>query len=270
MKGGSRPHPSLSDISPDALPIRTFFVPVAHLPRTTTSPSRKTLLAAAPNAALPAKSVAMSRLAAPAALAADAPPSPLLEAPSIPWDAHLQPTGMLYSPAARAAHAQAIAGLYAFAPSPSNSVSSSETRPPSPIAPANVLKSRVPSPAAAAEQTLCLPTHQVFDIPPGGYPLEHSPSPSPSPTPERQEQSRERLSISINPNLASTVPAKRASSTAPCASSSKKPRATTSTKDFVPPDVSGLSKREARLVKNRAAAFLSRQRKREEFENMEM
>jgi len=40
--------------------------------------------------------------------------------------------------------------------------------------------------------------------------------------------------------------------------------------DFVPPDVSGLSKREARLVKNRAAAFLSRQRKREEFELMEV
>ncbi|KAH7096367.1 hypothetical protein BKA62DRAFT_775240 [Auriculariales sp. MPI-PUGE-AT-0066] len=40
--------------------------------------------------------------------------------------------------------------------------------------------------------------------------------------------------------------------------------------DFVPPDVSGLSKREARLVKNRAAAFLSRQRKREEFEAMEL
>lgn len=43
-----------------------------------------------------------------------------------------------------------------------------------------------------------------------------------------------------------------------------------STKDFIPPDVTGLSKREARLVKNRAAAFLSRQRKREEFEYMEM
>lgn len=42
-----------------------------------------------------------------------------------------------------------------------------------------------------------------------------------------------------------------------------------STKDWVPPDVSGLNKREARLVKNRAAAFLSRQRKREEFEAME-
>lgn len=43
-----------------------------------------------------------------------------------------------------------------------------------------------------------------------------------------------------------------------------------STKDWVPPDVTGLNKREARLVKNRAAAFLSRQRKREEFELMEM
>lgn len=43
-----------------------------------------------------------------------------------------------------------------------------------------------------------------------------------------------------------------------------------STKDWVPPDVTGLNKREARLVKNRAAAFLSRQRKREEFELMEV
>lgn len=39
---------------------------------------------------------------------------------------------------------------------------------------------------------------------------------------------------------------------------------------FVPPDTSGLTKREARLVKNRAAAFLSRQRKREQFEEMEV
>ncbi|EJD01758.1 uncharacterized protein FOMMEDRAFT_22103 [Fomitiporia mediterranea MF3/22] len=49
-----------------------------------------------------------------------------------------------------------------------------------------------------------------------------------------------------------------------------KKRACMSLKDFVPPDVTGLSKREARLVKNRAAAFLSRQRKREEFELMEI
>lgn len=38
---------------------------------------------------------------------------------------------------------------------------------------------------------------------------------------------------------------------------------------FVPPDVTGLSKKDARLVKNRAAAFLSRQRKREEFGELE-
>lgn len=37
---------------------------------------------------------------------------------------------------------------------------------------------------------------------------------------------------------------------------------------FVPPDTSGLTKKEARLVKNRAAAFLSRQRKREQFEEL--
>ena len=43
-----------------------------------------------------------------------------------------------------------------------------------------------------------------------------------------------------------------------------------SSKDFIPPDTTGLSKREARLVKNRAAAFLSRQRKREEFEALEV
>ncbi|EJD01760.1 uncharacterized protein FOMMEDRAFT_169806 [Fomitiporia mediterranea MF3/22] len=58
-------------------------------------------------------------------------------------------------------------------------------------------------------------------------------------------------------------------STAPSTGTTKK-RACMSMKDFVPPDVTGLSKREARLVKNRAAAFLSRQRKREEFELMEI
>ena len=40
-------------------------------------------------------------------------------------------------------------------------------------------------------------------------------------------------------------------------------------KDFVPPDVTGLSKQEARVIKNRAAAFLSRQRRREEYEHLE-
>ncbi|KAI5120326.1 hypothetical protein M0805_000386 [Coniferiporia weirii] len=66
---------------------------------------------------------------------------------------------------------------------------------------------------------------------------------------------------------------KRSSSHSECSPSptaSKRPRACMSSKDFIPPDVTGLSKREARLVKNRAAAFLSRQRKREEFELMEI
>ena len=63
---------------------------------------------------------------------------------------------------------------------------------------------------------------------------------------------------------------KRSASPAPAAVKKRAVGERVSTKDFVPPDVSGLSKREARLVKNRAAAFLSRQRKREEFETMEM
>jgi hypothetical protein len=100
----------------------------------------------------------------------------------------------------------------------------------------------------ASESQLCFPTAQVFDIP--------SSVPPSSPTAVR-------------------VPIKRPSSPSPSESSSggacKKARSDRPTaKDFVPPDVSGLSKREARLVKNRAAAFLSRQRKREEFETMEV
>ncbi|KAJ7169059.1 hypothetical protein C8R43DRAFT_116152 [Mycena crocata] len=101
----------------------------------------------------------------------------------------------------------------------------------------------------------CVPTHQLFDFP------QVSPSPSESPSPGHHP----RLSISINP-----VACKRSAS--PELGHTKKRAAgeRISSKDFIPPDVSGLSKREARLVKNRAAAFLSRQRKREEFELMEV
>lgn len=81
---------------------------------------------------------------------------------------------------------------------------------------------------------------------------------SPSPTPSLSSSS-------------STSPAPMQQSDVPPAPTPtpKRARAQISSKDFVPPDVSGLSKREARLVKNRAAAFLSRQRKREEFEELE-
>ncbi|CCM05871.1 uncharacterized protein FIBRA_08108 [Fibroporia radiculosa] len=187
-------------------------------------------------------------------IATDAPlSSPLSDSHTIPWDAHLQPTGLLYQPQPHFA-----VGLYPHAYALPTATPQAVPSPPA----AALKSSRMGTPSSEPEQTLCLPTHQLFDIPPDGLTESAAPSPSPSPAPE---QARERLSISINP---SAVPAKRPS-TAP-SSTSKKPRANTSTKDFIPPDVSGLSKREARLVKNRAAAFLSRQRKREEFENMEV
>ena len=139
-----------------------------------------------------------------------------------------------------------------------------------------------------AEQ--CLPTHQVFDFVPGSLaasPIQgSSPASTPASSPQTEPQSLPRQvgaqhtfsaassSSSATPSAGSVVvPAKRPSvGPAGCGSSTKKARSgeRVSTKDFVPPDVTGLSKREARLVKNRAAAFLSRQRKREEFENMEM
>lgn len=146
-----------------------------------------------------------------------------------------------------------------------------------------VLKGRL---TPDAEQ--CLPTHQVFDFVPGSLAatpvLGSSPVSTPSSSPQTELQSLPQrtdaqhtfsaASSSEMPSAGSVVvPAKRPSvAQASCGSSTKKARSgeRVSTKDFVPPDVTGLSKREARLVKNRAAAFLSRQRKREEFESMEM
>ncbi|KAA1470380.1 hypothetical protein DENSPDRAFT_774772 [Dentipellis sp. KUC8613] len=150
---------------------------------------------------------------------------------------------------------------YAHPPSPPYSDGSNGTD--SPINP--MLKMRMsPDYSLDQDQQLCVPTHQVFDLPPT------PPSPMP-PTPPSPAQSSDgpcvpRLSID-----GSGQAMKRPST--PMSGICKKPRASgerISTKDFVPPDVTGLSKREARLVKNRAAAFLSRQRKREEFENMEV
>ncbi|THG99519.1 hypothetical protein EW026_g2829 [Hermanssonia centrifuga] len=142
-------------------------------------------------------------------------------------------------------------------PSPQYSVGSLSSASPVPVS--RVLRGRMSPDTSDSEQQLCLPTHQLFD-------MTYAPSPetfsSPPAVQEPLPQQPRGESVSL-------VPSKRSSSVAPTAA--KKPRASAiSTKDFVPPDVSGLSKREARLVKNRAAAFLSRQRKREEFENMEL
>jgi len=98
------------------------------------------------------------------------------------------------------------------------------------------------------------PCPQVFDLPDTGNVSSPCPSSSASPPP-------------FEP---STRPEKRSLSPTPGATRRKSTGERVTTKDFVPPDVSGLTKREARLVKNRAAAFLSRQRKREEFEAMEV
>lgn len=138
-------------------------------------------------------------------------------------------------------------------PSPPHSTPSSTS---SPIQPQRILKSRM-SPDALPDA--CVSTQQLFD-------LNTPPSPVPSlintsPSPELSQPSKPQPTPQSHKRSASPSPAL-----------TKKPRAQgerVSSKDFIPPDVTGLTKREARLVKNRAAAFLSRQRKREEFENME-
>lgn len=150
---------------------------------------------------------------------------------------------------------------YPLPPSPPISVGSNATDSPGP---ASKMLSTLTTPDSAREkeQQLCLPTHQVFDFP--EMPIVSSPSPSVSPPPSKSSQP----SISIDTHMHT-----EGLSSLPIAGPSKRPRTggeRITTKDFVPPDVSGLSKREARLVKNRAAAFLSRQRKREEFEAMEI
>ncbi|KZT21479.1 hypothetical protein NEOLEDRAFT_1181659 [Neolentinus lepideus HHB14362 ss-1] len=130
----------------------------------------------------------------------------------------------------------------------------------SPLPAHNVLKkSRYASPDSVAGSEVCLPTHQVFD-----FPLEQMSTSQPS-TPDDQSET-----CSPPPSASRLTAAKRPSEQ-PVSEPKKRASASrVSVKDFVPPDVTGLSKREARLVKNRAAAFLSRQRKREEFENMEI
>lgn len=90
--------------------------------------------------------------------------------------------------------------------------------------------------------------------------------PGASSSSRKRSSSPTRSTDSVDGNAAATA------SGAPPAPKRQRaaPSGPISTKDWVPPDVTGLNKREARLVKNRAAAFLSRQRKREEFEQMEM
>lgn len=128
-----------------------------------------------------------------------------------------------------------------------------------------MLKIRMSADSIKDEQEpLCLPTHQLFEL---SEPTKLREATAPL-TDDAQYFEHSQGSESMS--SACSTASKRSAS--PCPGNAKKRAAgeRVSSKDFVPPDVSGLSKREARLVKNRAAAFLSRQRKREEFENMEV
>ena len=148
--------------------------------------------------------------------------------------------------------------------------SPTSTDPPSPAP--RMLKSRM-TPDDSSEPELCLPTNQVFTY---SQLAQAQLPPSPTPSAAMSMDDRPHSSSSVSSSVAhhpfevQSHATKRAGVTTSIVT--KKPRSgeRISTKDFIPPDVTGLSKREARLVKNRAAAFLSRQRKREEFENMEV
>lgn len=145
-------------------------------------------------------------------------------------------------------------GNYFAASTPSSSSSSSSPTD-------SMFKMRLSPESSSASDSeqpqLCLPTHKLFDFTTGVV-QEHHQFPPPA---------QPKLSTVA---IASMIPSKRCSESPPPAAKKRTIGERINSKDFVPPDVTGLSKREARLVKNRAAAFLSRQRKREEFEAMEM
>ncbi|TFK74578.1 hypothetical protein BDN72DRAFT_868536 [Pluteus cervinus] len=166
---------------------------------------------------------------------------------------------------------------YSLPPSPPHSIHSLGADSPGPAA--RILKMRLSPDSALEAEQLCLPTHQVFDLtypptpPTPSSPLRQQPHLS---LQQQQQHAMLQRQITAIPSLPRTPSisslSKRSASPTPSVTTTKK-RAVgerINSKDFIPPDVSGLSKREARLVKNRAAAFLSRQRKREEFETMEV
>jgi len=153
-------------------------------------------------------------------------------------------------------------GYYLPPSPPSSEVSHSTT---SPVPTSKMLKISMTPQGAAETEQLCLPTHQVFDIPEDQVPQPPTP-PSRSPSLDAED----KPSVTSLNSTITSCGAKRSASPAPSVTKKRAVGERIHSKDFIPPDVSGLSKREARLVKNRAAAFLSRQRKREEFECMEM
>ncbi|KIY44494.1 hypothetical protein FISHEDRAFT_61788 [Fistulina hepatica ATCC 64428] len=124
-----------------------------------------------------------------------------------------------------------------------------------------------------SESDACMSTHQLFDFPDTVKPYSASVPSPPVPVAQQsvpQQQQQHRVQLYIDPSAIPSLAEKRSGPLPQAQAKKSRIGERIHSKDFVPPDVSGLSKREARLVKNRAAAFLSRQRKREEFESMEI
>ncbi|KAJ4497241.1 hypothetical protein C8R41DRAFT_917882 [Lentinula lateritia] len=192
-------------------------------------------------------------------------PSPL----PLPMAQIIASDAPLLSPTGESSYQQSLSNdsfayNYYLPPSPPNSVGSLVAD--SPIPAERVLKMRVAVNDRRDGQEMCISTHKLFET--HGLHQPHSPS-SPSFESTGSRPLMDEQPVVTSP-IASTATLKRSASPTPSASRKRSVGERISTKDFIPPDVSGLSKREARLVKNRAAAFLSRQRKREEFETMEI
>ena len=166
---------------------------------------------------------------------------------------HFIANDVLSSPVSESAPWSSADSFYSQNEYPQYSLPASPQPSNTPDSPLPPLKSRLSPDSSSEGEQLCMPTHQLFDLPIHTLPVSvRSPSPQ-----EDRFQSPVGCTGGKRQGAAGI-------------SGTRKPRERISTKDFIPPDVSGLSKREARLVKNRAAAFLSRQRKREEFETMEV
>lgn len=190
----------------------------------------------------PFLTMSQNALQLPGIITGDTSPLPSALIPEATWE-------LQHSPYSASSIDTADWGYYAMPLSPPTSLSSHLSDSPEP--PTKRLRlSESPDRLLEGDHQHCIPTQKVFDLPEA--PVPSSPSVC-------------QLPPSANPLLSQKFLASNAGV--------KRTRGSVeriSTKDFVPPDVSGLSKREARLVKNRAAAFLSRQRKREEFEAMEV
>ena len=149
----------------------------------------------------------------------------------------------------------------------------SKSQPPESLEPLEPSEPSKPSPQVQPE------THQTLD----DMASDDESDVTVKPTPKRASRKSSASTKAKNKALSPQIKRKRSVSPSTSTSSRRssvmdadidnielpKIQKTAHSSQFVPPDTSNLPKREARLLKNRAAAFLSRQRKREAFELLE-